>query len=405
MNRFIFSLVFVGLAASFAFSQGDGLTRARVAATPTPAGSGQNDAVGPRSDGRPSVSGATNGGQPTSTPPVTKSSSVTGDNSDEEIKVETNLVTMPVSVLDREGRFVTGLVQRDFVIFENGARQKIEYFQSVEHPITVILMIDVSPSTSFRIEEIQNAAISFVDQLRPADRVMVMAFHESVQVLSPATNDREKLRNAIRTAKFGEGTSLYEAIDRASSRHLPRIEGRKALVIFTDGVDTTSKLANRVSTVEGIEKTDALVYPIRFDTNRGRRGGGGWTSSQRGRAGGWGGAVGIVFDRPAPPAVVGGPPSSNSGEYEVGREYLEDLARKSGGRQFEADSPKGLDAAFAGIAEELRRQYYVGYYPESVGDKGERRQIKVQVSRPGLIVRSKSSYIVGSTTESVRPGI
>ena len=389
MKSFTLGLVLLGLATSFAFSQGDGSTRARVAATPTPKPAAIEENTAAPAD--------SNGSRTSSTPTPTPRSE------DEEIKVETNLVTMPVSVLNRDGGFVTGLLQRDFEIFENGEKQKIEYFQSVEHPITVILMIDVSPSTSFRIEEIQNAAISFVDQLRPTDRVMVMAFHKSVQVLSEATNDRAKLRNAIRVAKFGEGTSLYEAIDRASTRYLRRIEGRKAIVIFTDGVDTTSKLANRVSTVEGIEKTDALVYPIRFDTNRGRRGGGGWSSSQRGREGGWGGAVGIVFDRPAPPGAVG-PVGSISGEYEIGLEYLEGLASKSGGRLYEADSTRGLDTAFAGIAEELRRQYYVGYYPESTGEKGERRQIKVQVMRPGLIVRSRSSYIVGSTSEGGPPG-
>lgn len=406
MNRLAIWLVLVGLAASFAFSQGDGLTRARVATTPTPkAVTGQNDTVGPRSDERPNVFDASNSGRPTATPtPGSKSTSVTGDRSDEEIKVETNLVTMPVSVLDRDGRYVIGLIQRDFEIFENGARQTIEYFQSVEHPFTVVLMIDVSPSTAFRMSEIQNAAISFVDQLRPADRVMVIAFDKSVQVLSEPTNDRAQLRNAIRRAKFGDGTSLYDAVDKASNSHLRRVEGRKALVIFTDGVDTTSRLANRMSTINGVEKADALVYPIRYDTHLGRRNtSGGWSPSQRDRASGWGGAIGVIFDKPAPPGVGGGVPAV-SDEYAIGKEYLEELARKSGGRQFEADSTTNLDSAFAGIAEELRRQYYVGYYPDSFGEKGERRQIKVQVTRPGLIVRSKSSYIVGSTTESGRPG-
>lgn len=390
MNRFTFSLVLVGLCASFAFSQGDGSTRNRVAATPTPKATPVWTDPLPRS----------NSGEPTATPtPGSK------NDSDEEIKVETNLVTMPVSVLDRDGRFVTGLAQRDFAIFENGARQKIEYFQSVEHPFTVVLMIDVSPSTAFRMDEIQKAAISFVDQLRPADHVMVISFDKSVKILSKATNDRSQLRNAIRMAKFGDGTSLYEAVANASNRHLRRIEGRKALVIFTDGVDTSSRLANRMSTIEGVEKGDALVYPIRYNTHLGRRNSsGGWSGSQRGRVSGWGGAVGFIIDKPAPPVGGGGGPAGLiSDEYEIGREYLEELARKSGGRQFEADSTMSLDSAFAGIAEELRRQYYVGYYPESFGEKGERRQINVQVTRPGLIVRAKSSYIVGSTTESGPP--
>ena len=110
--------------------------------------------------------------------------------SDEVIKVETNLVTMPVSVLDRNGRFVSGLGQNDFQIYENGVAQKIEYFQSVEQPFTVVLLIDVSPSTAYQIEEIQDAAISFVNQLRRDDKVVVISFDERVNVLSPVTNDR-----------------------------------------------------------------------------------------------------------------------------------------------------------------------------------------------------------------------
>src|SRR6185436_4149798 len=132
----------------------------------------------------------------------------------------------------------------DFKIFEDGVEQKLDYFQSVEQPFTVIMLIDVSPSTQFKIEEIQNAAITFVDQLRPADRVMVIAFDENVHILSPATNNRNQLRNAIRQAAFGEGTSLYEAVSYVIDNQLRQIQGRKAVVLFTDGVDTTSRRAN-----------------------------------------------------------------------------------------------------------------------------------------------------------------
>ena len=115
----------------------------------------------------------------------------------EIIKVETNLVTMPVSVLDRDGRFVSGLQQRDFKVFENGIEQKLEYFQSVEKPFTVILLIDVSPSTQYKIDEIQDAAIAFIDQLRRDDRVAVISFDEHVHLLAAPTNNRNVLRNAI----------------------------------------------------------------------------------------------------------------------------------------------------------------------------------------------------------------
>src|SRR6185436_7200052 len=103
------------------------------------------------------------------------------------------------------------------------------------------MLIDVSPSTQFRIDEIQNAAITFVDQLRPGDRVMVIAFDEDVHVLSPVTNNRNQLRRAIREARFGAGTALYEAVDYVIEDQLRQIDGRKAVVLFTDGVDNESR--------------------------------------------------------------------------------------------------------------------------------------------------------------------
>ena len=106
--------------------------------------------------------------------------------------------------------------------------------------------------------------------------------------------------------------------------------------------------------------------------------------------------IGIILGGQVPQGTIGGGGGSAQ-DYETGRQYLEGLATKSGGRKFEADTTYDLDTAFAGIAEELRRQYSVGYYPESVGQKGERRQIKVRVMRPALVVRAKTSYVVGDT--------
>jgi VWFA-related protein len=328
---------------------------------------------------------------------------------DDVIKVETNLVTMPVSVLDRDGRFIGGLQQRDFQIFENGVQQKVEYFQSVEQPFTVILLIDVSPSTQFQIDEIQDAAIAFVNQLRPGDKVQVISFDERVHILSPVTNDRRVLRDAILRTEFGDGTSLYEAVDYVVQRQLKQIQGRKAVVLFTDGVDTTSRRANYQTTIREVEENEALFYPIRYDTQsdmnggwgRGGGGGGGGYPNPypRRRRGSWDDILGQILGggnvRINPGGGRGGAGNS-SNEYETGKRYLEELARSSGGRNFEAGS--NLTAAFSGIAEELRRQYSIGYYPDKVGQVGERKQIRVRVMRSNLVVRAKTSYIVGANT-------
>src|SRR5688500_3696890 len=181
---------------------------------------------------------------------------------DEVIKVETNLVTTPVSVLDRNGRFIAGLKQRDFKIFENGVPQSITYFQSSEQPFTVVLMIDTSPSTRYHIDEIHYAAVTFVNQLRPADQVMVVAFDSRLKILTEPTTDKKQLFAAIYKAQFGSGTSLYDAVAYAANLDLSNLPGRKAVVLFTDGVDTTSRRANFESTVLGVEEVDALFYPI-----------------------------------------------------------------------------------------------------------------------------------------------
>ena len=321
--------------------------------------------------------------RPTQTPPPSN------DDGD-VIRVETNLVTMPVSVIDRQGRFVSGLQQKEFKIFENGIEQKVDHFQSVEQPFTVILLIDVSPSTQFRIDEIQDAAITFVDQLRSGDRVMVVAFDQDINVLSPVTNNRSQLRNAIRSVRFGDGTSLYEAVEYAFEYQLRQIQGRKAVVLFTDGVDTTSRRASYDSTLRTSQEAEALFYTIRYDTS-GDMGGGNYPRQSRG---GLAGILGSII-MGGGVSIGGSPGVASREEYEKGRQYLQTLAQNTGGREFEARSMYNLDAAFSGIAEELRRQYSIGYYPENVGKTGDRKQIKIRVMRPNVVVRAKTSYTVG----------
>ncbi|PYS87226.1 MAG: hypothetical protein DMF62_13155 [Acidobacteria bacterium] len=399
MKRLLLTFVSFGAFAIPLVAQS---SRVRVVPTPTPAPPRIQNDTQPGSDNRgaPVLRGGNQQRNtavtPTPTPPVNAE--------DEVIKIDTNLVTMPVSVLDRDGRFISGLTQKDFHIFENGVEQKIEYFQSVEQPFTVVLLIDVSPSTRYRIEQIHQAAVGFVNQLRPNDRVMVISFDDNVHVLTNPTNDRNQLRNAIEMAQFGDGTSLYEAIDLSINRELKRIEGRKAIVLFTDGVDTTSRHATFESTIQDTEETDVLVYPIRFNTQTDAGGGwggggGGYPNRRRGYPSG-GGLNDIIAQimggavRGFPGGGMGGSPE----EYALGKRYLELLAQNSGGRTFEADTYGNLEAAFTGIAEELRRQYSLGYSPDNVGQIGERKQIKIRVMRPDVVVRAKTSYIVGQNT-------
>jgi Mg-chelatase subunit ChlD len=263
MKKIALILACLGLFGVSVLAQSTRTGRPRVIApTPTPPVIKGDVNTTPTEKRPPVLQGGKTLPQTSPTPPTENQETVEDDN--EVIRVETNLVTMPVSVLDRDGRFISGLQQKDFQIFENGVQQKVEYFQSVEQPFTVLLLIDVSPSTQFQINEIQDAAIAFVNQLRPGDKVQVISFDERVHILSPVTNDRRVLRNAILETEFGDGTGLYEAVDFVIGRQLKQIQGRKAVVLFTDGVDTTSRRANYQSTIREAEESEALIYPIRY---------------------------------------------------------------------------------------------------------------------------------------------
>jgi len=329
--------------------------------------------------------------------------SPTPDNGPEEygegdtIRVDTTLVSIPVSVMDRDGKFIPNLRQQDFRIWENGVEQQVAYFASVDKPFTVALVIDTSGSTKYRLMEIQDAAITFVNQLRPDDRVMVVSFSDRLRVLAHPTNDRFALRDAIRRTEPGSGTRLYDAVDMIINEHFNRIDGRKAVVLFTDGVDTTSKRASYESTVRDAEELDALIYPVEFDTYADMAGGGGgWPGG-----GGGGRRRGGILDDLVSIIIgggitIGGSSGGGTGtsreEYERGGQYLRDLARVTGARLYKAEM-QSLDFAFRGVAEELRRQYSLGYYPKNKPTAGERRGIRVRVTRPELVVRTRDSYV------------
>jgi Ca-activated chloride channel homolog len=309
------------------------------------------------------------------------------------IRVDTTLVTLPVSVTDRDGRYIPNLRKEDFRLWEDGVEQTVAFFSSVDKPFSVVLMIDTSGSTRFRLEDIQDAAITFVNQLRADDRVMVVSFDDRVRVLSEFTSDRYRLRDAIRQTQPGNGTRLYDAVDMVMNERLSNITGRKAIVLFTDGVDTTSRHASYDSNLRDAEELDALIYPVQYDTydDQGGGGGGGWPNSRR-----WprsnsdvlGQILGGVFHK-----GNGGGAGNSRREYDIANRYLHELAQRTGARDYQADSTQNLSSAFAQVAEELRRQYTLGYYPKTQAQAGQRRQVRVRVNQPNLAVRTRDSYV------------
>lgn len=362
----------------------------------------QQPTPGASSPSRPPVLGGstrTPGSQPSGEHGVRASDVPEEVEAGDVIKVNTTLVTLPVSVMDREGRYIPNLKKEDFRLWEEGVEQNVAFFSSVDKPFSLVLMIDTSGSTRFRIEDIQDAAITFVNQLRPDDQVMVMSFDDEVRVLSEFTNDRYRLRDAIRRTRTGNGTRLYDAVDMVMNQRLARISGRKAIILFTDGVDTTSRRADYASNLRDAEELDALVYPVQYDTFMDVGGGGGgssWPGTSRGPTSPVD-ILGQILGGISRGGGGRGPGRGGAGtsrhEYEIANRYLHELSERTGARSYQADSIQNLGSAFANIAEELRRQYSLGYYPKNPAQAGERRQIRVRVNQPNLAVRTRDSYV------------
>jgi VWFA-related protein len=303
------------------------------------------------------------------------------------IRFDTSLVTVPVSVMDRYGRYVPLLKREQFRILENGVEQKIAYFATTDAPFSVVLLIDTSGSTQFRLEDIHKAAIDFVDKLKSTDSVMVMSFDDRIQVQCKATTDREVIYQAIRHTHTGGGTRLYDAVDEILKKQLSTIPGRKAIVLFTDGVDTTSHRATYETTVRLAEESDAPIYSVDYDTSG--------MNSIYGKGVPIPGGRGTIFGLPVPTPGIPGTPTGGGaiGDYRKAVRYLHALSDTTGGRFYSGDSLFGIAQAFTWIAEELGRQYSLGYYPAITGKDGERRQIKVKVTESDLVVKSRDSYI------------
>jgi Ca-activated chloride channel homolog len=292
---------------------------------------------------------------------------------DEPIRLGTTLVQVPVTVRESGGRYVSDLKESEFTILEDGVKQSIAFFGSVEEPFSVALLLDSSGSTSAQLEIIKSAALAFIDTLRPRDRAMVISFDDSVKIQCELTSDVQKLKQAVMAISPGEYTQVYEAVYTAVWEKLHDVEGRKAVIVFTDGIDTASSEIDDEDTYDAIiDSEDILVYPIRYSTRADveRR------LERKGQSPGPTTKTRLDLDH----------------TYRQADEYLDQLARMSGGVLERADALGDLKAAFGRIAEELRHQYLLGYYPIKKDRSPQTRKISIQVSRPGAKVRARPEY-------------
>jgi Ca-activated chloride channel family protein len=183
----------------------------------------------------------------------------------ETLKIDTDLVRVPLIATDRAGMYVTDLRKEEFTITEEDVAQEVAFFGKVAAPFHVVLLLDTSSSTRDKLKEIQRAANAFVDQLQPSDRVKVIAFDDKVNDLNEFTSDRDLLHAAINKTKSGDGTKVYDAVEMAMNT-IRRINGRKAIVLFSDGMDWHSDRATFDGTVRSLDEEGVVVYPIRYET-------------------------------------------------------------------------------------------------------------------------------------------
>jgi Ca-activated chloride channel homolog len=302
------------------------------------------------------------------------------------IKVQTTLVSVPVIVSDRQGRYISDLKLQDFKLYQDRTEQSITVFDATEEPLNIALLLDTSGSTEQVLGDIKKHAVNFLKELRPQDRAMVMSFDYDVHLLCGVTSDRKTLERAIKDARAGErsGTELRDAVAQVIERQFKRVEGRKAIILLTDGKDLGSEISEQ-SLFDEAAESGAMIYSVYFETEMRRAN---WNTRQWGRQGGWG------RRNPFPPPQR---PRENRRRQQVEMRnqeavaFLTELSEVSAGR-FYSSKVSDLKKTFKLVAEELRHQYRLGFYPDNSKADGRRHTLRVEVSKPDLVVRARRSY-------------
>lgn len=362
------------------------------------------------------------------------------------LKVQAREVLLPVTVRDKKGALVTSLNMSDFTLTEDGRPQTIKSFTRESNlPFRVGLLVDTSRSVSGAMESERKAAGKFVDLMLPADpkadpkvdtkadakpdaakqsnQAFLIHFDREVELLEDFTNSRDKLHRELdemgptrgeqnssqgpetsgddrdsgqQSRNHGGGTQLYDAIYLASDELMKPKDGRKALVVFSDGVDRGSKETLN-DAVDAADKANLAVYTIYFKgeqeggqgngfpgQRRGGMGGGGYPGGGGGYPGGGGGYPG---------GGGGGRRGGGSNTSSVdGKKIMEKIAERTGGRYFEAKKKDNLDEIYGLIAEELRGQYLLTYTPDKVDTDGGFHKILLKANKGDLTVATREGY-------------
>jgi len=348
------------------------------------------------------------------------------------LKVEAREVVLPVTVRDKHGALVTDLTVADFTLTDNGKQQTIKSFTRESNlPFQLGLLVDTSRSMSRAMDTERKAAEKFVDLMLPADpgsgthgdQAFLIHFDREVELLEDFTNSRDKLNADLeqmaptraaqndsqgpetsdddgygrqRGGMHGGGTQLYDAIYLASDQLMKPKNGRKALVVFSDGMDRGSKESLNEA-IDAAERANTSVYTIYFKGEEersqggfpggGRRGGmgGGWPGRGGGYPGGYPGGGGGY--------PGGGRRGGGGGQPQVdGKKIMEQIATRTGGRFFEVKKVDNLTDAYNQIAQELRGQYLLTYTPDPFEEDGSFHKIALTTRKGDLTVTTREGY-------------
>ena len=342
------------------------------------------------------------------------------------VAVDVKVVTLPVTVRDKHGKIVRDLTKDDFTLQEDGRPQTIKYFsQETNLPLTLGLLVDTSRSQDNVLDAERNASRSFLDQMlvQPKDKAFLIHFDREVELLQDLTSSREKLQSALELLKtstdrersndpndpsnspsgsgsrshHGGGTQLYDAVYLASNELMKKQQGRKAIVILSDGVDHGSKTYLE-SAIESAQRADTVVYSIYFaDSHRNDRqnqgggmgrGGGGYPG---GGGGGWPGGGGVWPGGGVGRGGRGGQRSAESPRTD-GNKILERISKETGGRFFEVSKKESVGDIYTSIVEELRTQYSMGYTPDKDSTASGYHHLQLAVKKKDLTAQTRDGY-------------
>ena len=305
---------------------------------------------------------------------------------DEAIRLRAEEVLLNVTVTDSYGHQATELVKDEFIVAEDGQRQDIASFVVSSIPVNVVLMLDASGSVVSQINSLRDAAMHFVNQLTPEDKISVMEFHTNVELIQDWTSKAEEVRHSLswrfkpgmvqtKQGSFDYGsTALFDALYSAADEQLAKVEGRKAIILLTDGDDTSSKVTFEQA-LTSIVKSGSVVYVIskaRQFINE--------LSKYRGRTS----------------RVLGGNNAQMAdmmvARYERAEELMTRLSTLTGGRIFSPLEDKEMKDVYSQVAHELKNQYIITYVPKNLEHDGRLRHIKVFLARPGYSARTRDAY-------------